>query len=208
VSMSRRFLALGVACLLVVGAWFFVAFRPAQSRLSEARVEAEQAEQEVSRLQDRLTRLRALAANEDEVLERAVALARALPPDPGMPDFIRFVQEAANSAGVGFLSVNPGQPSGATSGMAAPSEDGEAAPAGGVQTIPVQITAEGAFVGLERFVLELERLARAVRITDFTLSGAGDGGGNLSLQMSLEVYMSPAASAAGAGQATSPDQDQ
>lgn len=207
--MKMRFTALGVGIVVVIAAWFLFAFKPAQSELSEVRSDVDTATEQVAALQTRLQKLQALQNNEGELRDKAEAYATALPAEPDVSDFILQVQEAANLAGIDFLSVTPSLPaaptsaassSSSSSGAAASQAAGDGAataqtPTSPYQSITVQITADGPFFELEDFVSRLESLQRALRIDDFSLSSSDNTTSSpvLSLSMKLQMFMlSPA----------------
>ena len=216
-SMKRQFVWLSVACLLAVVAWFGLAFRPAQSQLRDLSAAVATTQQEVTDLEAKLQKLLALQRNSSGARDRAQRLLGALPADPKVSDFILQVQDAANAAGIDFLSIAPSLPAvpasvatstsvtGSTPATSAsPEEDAAAAtaaaanPATRLRSISVQIKADGEFFEIEDFVLKMERLARALRIDDFTLAAAGGSQGNmLTSSMKVQMFMMTPQAAAG-----------
>jgi Tfp pilus assembly protein PilO len=218
--MKRRFTSLALICVLVAGGWFFLSFRPASNRLGELRAEVKRNRDEVSALEAKLKRLIALQRNERGARDEANRRLAALPNDPKVSDFIVQVQDAANAAGIDFLSISPSLPAAPQgSGAALPAapaspaptaspspQTGQsqtpAAPESRLRSITVQIKADGQYFEIEDFVLKLEQLARAVRIDDLTLS-AEQGGETLSASFKLQMFMvtpQAAASPAPSGQ--------
>ena len=208
-SMRMRFGALILACVVVAAGWFMFVFRPAQADLGEVNDKVEQTVDQVAALQTKLAELQALKANEAEVREEGQKMQAALPTDPRLADFIRLVQNAANEAGIDFVTVTPSLPAAPTT-QAAPStpstsaspppsasssDDTAAAPAAPVspiQAISVQVSAKGRFFEMENFILKMEHLARAMRIDDFSVtSDDSTGGGSplLSTSMKLQIFM-------------------
>lgn len=222
-SMKKRFSALVLITVVAVVGWFALAFRPAHSRLGELRDEVEQSRTELSALQERLERLQALQRNENQIRDEAVRMAAALPSEPAVSDFILRVQDAANAAGIDFLTITPALPAVpagvAAAQPAAPSDaeltdeqreaqaQAEAAaaadPVNRLRSIEVQVKADGGFFAMEQFIANLERLGRAVRLDDFTLAtGGGDAADTLSASMKLNIFMLAPQAAAGAGTGT------
>src|SRR5205823_3134712 len=90
-------------------------------------------------------------------------------------------------AGVDFISIAPQQP--------------VAAPDGSVSTVATQITIDGGFFSLDRFLSLLETLPRAVKVTQIQV-GRGATAGGLSLVISSEFYTTD--SSAGPGSIPGP----
>ena len=204
--MRMRFIALASALLLFSLGWFFIGFKPAGSKLSEVKLQVETKRSEVAALEARLARLQELKRNAKQLREESARLDKGLPDKPAVQTFIRQVQQAANDAGINFLSIAPSTPA-AASPAAAPAPAAPAAPADGsvapavvpapLYTITMTMTAKGPFFNLEKFVSNLERLDRAQRIDTFSLSGKGE----LSLSTSSKIFMTYGAPVAPAAQA-------
>lgn len=202
-SMRMRFVALSVATLLFALAWFFVGFKPANSELTEVKGKVQAAQAEVAALQARLTRLQELKRNAKELRKESARLEKGLPTEPAVSTFIRQVQEAANQAGIDFLSVSPSVPSAPAAGEAPTTADAASsgAVAGSMRTITVSINSKGNFFAIESFVAKMEGLERAIKIDTFSLGGASP---NLSLAINMKMFMGgPAAAAAPAAPGTS-----
>lgn len=197
--MKKRFISLAAVSVVVVGSWFGLAYRPAQSKLSDLRADVTTTRQEVQALESKLQRLLALQANEGGARDAAQRIAGSLPADPKVSDFILQVQDAANAAGIDFLSIAPSLPAvtaDAAASAPAPSANGSGeasaqTPASRLRTIAVQIKADGDYFEIENFTLKMEQLARALRIDDFSLTGSQDqaGGTTLSASMKLQMFM-------------------
>ncbi len=226
-SMKRQFVWLSVACLLTITVWFGLAFRPAHSQLNTLRDDVATTKQKVTDLEAKVQKLLALQRNSSGARDQAQRLVGSLPPDPKVSDFILQVQDAANAAGIDFLSIAPSLPAvpadiAASTASAVPSESssGTAAkptpeevaaaaaaaaanPVTRLRAISVQIKADGEFFEIEDFVLKMERLARALRIDDFALSVAGEDQANkLTAAMKVQMFMLAPQAAAPNGQTT------
>jgi Tfp pilus assembly protein PilO len=208
--MRMRFTALVLATVVVAAGWFMFVFRPAQANLGEVNDQVEQTVDQVSALQTKLAELQALKANEDEVRIQGQKMQAALPTDPKLADFIRLVQNAANEAGIDFVTVTPSLPATPTT-QAAPTSAGTsstpppsasssgsesaaapAAPVSPIQAISMQVDAKGRFFEMENFILKMEHLARAMRIDDFSVSSEDASGGGsplLSTSLKLQIFM-------------------
>jgi Tfp pilus assembly protein PilO len=225
--MKMRFVSLVAVTLVIAIAWYAAAFKPARSKLSDVRADVKTTQDEVAQLTAKLTELQNLKKNEKELRAEFKKFAQALPVEPAVADFILDVQGAADQAGIDFLSITPSLPSAPQAVAVAPSgtstapaesanqttsseaEEASAAaapaPVSPLQTIAVALTADGKFFEVEDFVAKMEKLERAIRIDDFTLSSGKDAGTGLgaddspgiSLSIKLQMFMNrPAAPAA------------
>lgn len=191
-SVRLRAILMGAGFLVVVLLWFFVGFRPQQDRINELRDQQDQTQSEIQNLRAQLERLQELQRMEPQLRAQASRLQDALPADPRLPDFILQVQDAANLAGIDFLSISPSVPASFTP----PGEGGQGGQgAGDLQAINVSVQTTGTFFELEDFIIRLERLPRAVRINSFGLSPGGEDEGapgappTLSVTFSMQMFL-------------------
>lgn len=192
--LRTRIILVAVAVPVLAVVWFVLVWRPSQNRVNDLRRQQEAARTERAQLEARLERLRQLQRDEPALRAQLARLDEALPLEPRIPDFILQVQEAANLAGVPFLSISPSLPSPFTP----PAVAGAAAPAGAgpVQAVSVSITTTGKFFELEDFIVRMERLSRAVRVNTFSLApSAGVGGTSptISVSFAMQIFVSGAA---------------
>ena len=223
-SMRMRFVALIALTLVICVAWYAAAFKPGAAKLAAVKDDVKRTQDEVAALTAKLTELQTLKANEKELREEFERLEHALPVEPAVSDFILDVQDAADQAGIDFLSIAPAVP--AAPASAAPAAPAAPAPTEGekaeesattttpaippLQSIKVALTADGKFFTIEEFVAKMEKLERALRVDTFTLSAGGSGsngegtepvqvGGSpkMSLTINLQIFMNrPATPAA------------
>jgi Tfp pilus assembly protein PilO len=232
--MRMRFVALVALSLVVTIIWYTAAFKPSRTKLADVRADVVRTEAEVAALTTKLAQLQELKRNEKQLREEFAKFKDAVPVEPAVSDFILDVQDAANQAGIDFLSIAPSLPAAPTGGAAAvaappasavPSaaEEAEAAAAAppvpaapSAQAVSVALTADGSFFEIEDFVAKMEKLQRAIRIDNFTLSGGGGDTASsgaaapaagvgaspkVSLSIKLQMYMNQAAAAAPAAPA-------
>jgi Tfp pilus assembly protein PilO len=208
-STRARFVALGLATLLVIVGWFALSFRPASSELKKIKADTVASQAQVAQLQTELVRLQGLKANEGKLRADETKFKIALPSDPAVSDFIRKVQDAANKSGLDFLSIAPSMPSAPTAAGPAPAPAPAASPAPsaspgaspaavaqpatvpGLQTIAISITAKGKFFPMKDFIHRMERLPRALKVNSFSVSAGGQGASpDLSVSLSLAIFES------------------
>ena len=185
--MKARLALIGIgASIVLIGAWFFLLWKPAGADLDKAKADQAAAEQRASELQSKLAHLKDLEKNA-AVLERDRALlAEAIPSGDLLDQFILQVNERAARAGVSFVSVSPQQPGAAS---AAPG-----AAAGGPTGIGLQIQVTGDYFQLLRFLEELRDGPRLVTVETFSLSKGSDGG-QMSASVGGRMFMNPMAAA-------------
>jgi Tfp pilus assembly protein PilO len=183
-SMKRRLVAVAVAVGVVTVAWAGLLWLPSRGRVADLGKQREEAKVQRAALEQSLRRLNKLKADEPALRSELSKLEVALPGDPKLPDFLLQVQQAANSAGITFLSVAPALPQAPTpppaaaapaqaAAPAAPAAAAPAAPTSPVLTIPFTVAATGKFAAVESFVKKLEQLPRTVRISSFTVAPGG-----------------------------------
>jgi Tfp pilus assembly protein PilO len=235
-----RFVGLIALSLVVLIAWYAAAFKPSRAKLSDVRADVKSTEEQVAQLTAKLAELQALKANEAELRKEFAKYKDALPVEPAVSDFILDVQGAADQAGIDFLSISPSLPAAPTGGEA-PASSGASAPAPAepatageeaaaaaapaapaqpsVQAVSVSLTADGKFFEIESFIAKMEKLERAIRIDNFSLSGGGgdtpEGGAaapaagvgespGVSLSIKLQMFMNRASTTAPAATSTAP----
>ncbi len=192
--MNRRWrtLILGLVLVLVlVLSWFFL-LSPLRGKISDT-------EQSIEAERDRLAAAQAkLAQAESTRLEgaknraRLIALAKMVPAAAEVPSLIIQIQDLAEQAGIDFIAVSPGEPSGAE----------------GFQVVPLQLEFRGTFFDLNDFLYRVEHMVagpgRLLAVKDLKLklggeSGAGEGAGlgeqSPQLDISMTLYAFVAASA-------------
>lgn len=159
---NRRAIVIGVAAaLLLLLLWWFLLWSPQRNDISEAKERRETAEQQVSQLRVTLSRLQELSRTEALKRSQIEALRVAVPDQPNLGLFILDLNEAADRAGIDFLSVTPSPPSGG---------GGPQAPA----SINLSISITGGYFQVLDFVNRLTDLPRIVVIDNLSLTG-GEG---------------------------------
>lgn len=183
-ARTRLILAiLGVLVLLIAFFYFFI--RPRQAELTQVREDIETEQSRTVQLQSELKRLQDLQANAPELQAELATIRGYIPADDEVPNFIFLVQEAANSAGVDFVSITPELPKAPPEGAA-------------LAEIRATIGAGGGYFAIQDFIRRLHALDRAVRIDNFSLSGTEDETGEVVITMSsvARIFFEPPAPAA------------
>lgn len=184
--------AVGVLAILAAG-WFLLV-SPKRGEAAKVRADVATQQGTNSSLQTQLAMLKAQAKTLPQQQATLARVAAKIPDNPALPALIRALSKAADDVGVELVSMAPGAPTAAAPGAAtagrpaaatpvAPAATGAApvtglaaapAPAsfspGVLTTIPLSINVVGGYFQIEQFFDRLENLARATKVTGFTMS--------------------------------------
>jgi type IV pilus assembly protein PilO len=144
--------------------------------------------------------------------ETVVRLGKAIPTTVDMPSLLVQVEDAARAAGIELTGVTPGERAAAVgeSGVTAAdtqttrdarAPEAAAAPASGLDTVPLQFTLSGDFFALADFLHRQKRFVRVagdrvevsgrlMTVDSFHLAVA-EGARELTVDMAATVYLSP-----------------
>jgi Tfp pilus assembly protein PilO len=204
--MNRRAVAIGVAGLLVfVLAWYFLLWHPRTKAVSDAKARRAAAEQQQTELEASINRLKAAAKNEPRLRAQLETLRTSIPDDPNLAQFILDTNDAANQAGLDFVSIAPSLPTAAnaTSTAATPGAGTTAATAGALPpqiTVGLQMT--GGYFPMIDFLNRLNDMPRLVVVDTVNVSASLDPNGVVKLAVSLSSRMFVHAIPAGFGPVT------
>jgi len=165
------------AALALLLLFYFFLIRPRRAELAEVRAQATSEEARTSTLQLELQRLQELQANAPKLEAELAEIRRYVPRNHETANFIFQVQDAANEAGVDFVTITPELPK--------PPPEGAA-----LAQVRIAIASEGGYFAVQDFMRRLYNLDRALRIDVLTMTGAADGtagtaAGGVSLNMSI-----------------------
>lgn len=171
--MSRRGpLIAGIVFLLAAILVYFFLVSPKMKDVGEAEDRLDAAVSEEQSLQSTLARLREVQQDAPEIRRELAVVRQKVPPVADLPGLINLLQTAADTAGVDFFAVSPGDP--------VPS------PAGNAVEIPAQIRVVGDFFAVDEFLFRLETLKRAAEVVTLGITTGPDG--LPSLQMELQAH--------------------
>jgi type IV pilus assembly protein PilO len=190
-SKMKQWVALtAVGVLAVMAAGWFLLVSPKRTEAAQVRDEVASQETTNSGLQTQLAMLKAQAKTLPAQQARLALVAAKIPDNPAQPALIRALSAAADEAGVELVSMSPGSPSPVTAAAPAPlPAAGAAKPgstpasttltsdsttssysAGVLTSIPLTINVVGGYFQVEQFFDRLENLARAAKVTGFSMS--------------------------------------
>ena len=182
-----------VGVLAVMAAGWFLLVSPKRSDAALVRADVDSQNSTNAGLQTQLATLKAQAKTLPAQQAKLARVAAKIPDNPALPALIRALSAAADDAGVELLSLSPGTPvtvaAAAPNGVAgaAPSSSGTStasqpttlssataatstASAGVLTSIPLSMNVVGGYFQLEQFFDKLENLARAAKVTGFSMA--------------------------------------
>jgi Tfp pilus assembly protein PilO len=184
--VNRRALLIGAgAAVVLILLWYFVFWSPRSKALDQAKERRQAAEEQATQLRTEIARLRGAQNQEPAKRARLEALRTAVPDDPKLAQFLLDTNDAANRAGIDFISVAPqlptapaAPPGGATATTApagggatttttaAPAGGGQAPGAAGAGALPAEIRLalqiRGGYFQVLDFLNRLDDLSRLV----------------------------------------------
>lgn len=167
--------AVGVVVVSLLLYFFFVS--PQRKELASVRLEIDNARILTTQLQVELQRLQELQANAPELEAELAKFRQFVPLRPELANFIFQVQDAANAAGLDFVSITPELPKTPPEGAA-------------LAQVRSTIGATGGYFALQDFFRRLYTLDRALRVDNFgiTVQSTAPFGVRLSMTSSVRIF--------------------
>jgi Tfp pilus assembly protein PilO len=166
-ALIAGLVGLGLILIMVVGL-----ISPKASQVRKKLTEVEAAQQQQGTLQTQLEQLQAAAKDAPKDRKRLAVLQRQIPPAADLPGIIRLLNNTSDKAGVDFMTVSPGTPSGA----------------GPISVIPVQVTIAGGFFAVDQYLYLLEHLSRVSKVSQLSLTAGPNGLPGLSVSLTANFY--------------------
>jgi Tfp pilus assembly protein PilO len=182
--MTRRSaIVLAAGCAVLLAAWFVLLWSPKGNELAEASARRTDAEDQAEQLEIRLTRLQEAEEGAPRLVAAQDRLRSAVPEQANLAQFILDANDAANAAGVEFVSIAPTQPSAsATPGV--PAEIG------------VSIEIKGGYFQMLDYLDRLYELPRVIVLD--RISATPDGvTGNLAVSLGGRMFSTQVPAAPG-----------
>ncbi|MEU7907044.1 type 4a pilus biogenesis protein PilO [Actinoplanes sp. NPDC049118] len=184
---DRLWVIAGAVVVALLGAvtWLLLV-NPQHTEAADLEEQTEAATAQVTQLRKRNAELAADQAKIGELTKQYDALAAALPPDSGVPEFLRQLQASGNAVDVEVSGITVGVPA-------------EEKTSPGVWALPIQLNAEGTAKRLGAFLQLLQGAdqKRAVLIETANVS-AGDSDDNESdaapqmlLNLGIKAFVAP-----------------
>jgi Tfp pilus assembly protein PilO len=176
-----------VVLLLIVAAGWFLAIAPQKHKATNLGGQATAQEQANSGLRNQVAELTAKVSAVPSEEADVAAITQKIPSDPGLPDYVRELTNAAGQTGVELVSIAPSTPAVVTVAAAAvpaataatPSASSAAVaaapavPAVTLQAIPVALTVQGGYFQIQQFTAALQRLPRSTIIGSVSITPGG-----------------------------------
>jgi Tfp pilus assembly protein PilO len=189
-NVARIWVITGAAAivLLAVASWFLL-ISPKFAESADVRSQVEDTQTQLIALRKKIAGLEDQKARLSTFKAALQANQRALPSDPGVPDFLRQLQAAGSATSVKVSGVSVAPPA-------------QAVGLPGVWQLPITLTAEGDPDNLGEFLNQLQAVQpRAVLVQTANLtqggtsdtSGTGGASGKPSLSLSVLAYVAPPA---------------
>lgn len=183
-----------VASLALLAAGWFLLISPKRATAAEVRTQTAATVAATDQMKTQLSVLKGQASKLPDEQAKLDAASAKIPADLGMPDLLRLLAAAATSSGVELVSVSPAAlapvagavaaPAAATAAdtdeaaapSAAPTAPAGAAGAGSLNSANVSMNVVGSYFRVQQFLVALEDLPRAVRVSNLTLAPGGAAG--------------------------------
>jgi type IV pilus assembly protein PilO len=170
-----------IAVVIVLAGGWMLLVKPQRSNISSVKAQAVTQQQANQVLLQQITARQAQQKQLPHEQAQLQKLATQIPTVPNEPEMIRTLQSAASGAGVNLLSLTPGS---VTTITAAASSTGTATlpstAAGTLVELPISISVVGSYANLESYYLLLEKLPRALLVTQFSVCPVGGATGGSS----------------------------
>lgn len=197
--LPRERLILWFLGALVIGVGlYYMVYAPKTAEINAASKQLKQANEELARVQAQAARRDAIERRLQEVQQQVKETEAKLPSGREIPALLVQLEGLAGQTGANLTLIRPG-PAGGAQGQGQPGKPaGQAAPpsALGLQQFSLELTAEGSYDVLERFVRGIENFPRFIAISDLKITPqpgrAGDGGRpRLSVGLTATTYFIP-----------------
>ena len=162
IATNRRVPIIAVAAsLLLIVAWYVLAWSPETKSISKAHQAQTAAEKQVTQLQSQIGQLRGLVKQVPADNARFTRLQSALPDSPQLDQSLNLLHAAAAQTGVVISSLAPSAPQAGAAGGSA----------GGVPAITLTMSVQGNYAQVKAFLSALETLPRTLVVDKLSLSG-------------------------------------
>jgi Tfp pilus assembly protein PilO len=186
--VSRRApILVGIGFVVLAAALFFLLVMPKSAEITKAEDDLAAAQQQESSLRVQLAALEEAQAEAPQTKREIQNVENQIPSTADLPALIRLLREAADRAAVDLFQFAPNTPVVSDTGQ--------------FSTISTSVNVTGSYFSLDDFLFRLERLPRAAKVTNVSISpgGGSDTSGtsgttgtasSLNLQLTVEFYTS------------------
>ncbi|MDI6689408.1 MAG: type 4a pilus biogenesis protein PilO [Actinomycetota bacterium] len=154
ISLKSRITAVGIFAILLVVAFFLLAWLPQQNRKAQIRKQMEEERKRQETAKSTLSRLKAAKEESAQIESKLLSLSKRIPKEPELPSLIIELQDIATQAGIDFISIKPS--------VLSPKES--------FSEIPLSINITGGFFDVVDFLYRLEGLPREIKVNVVSIS--------------------------------------
>jgi Tfp pilus assembly protein PilO len=190
-KMRQWSMLTGLAVVVVFAAGWFLAVSPQRHHAAGLRTQAATQQAANAQLMTQVGQLKQQQQGLPAQQRLLDQIAAKVPDNPALPALIRELSTAANAAGVDLVSMAPSPPTPVTAAApvapvaAAPATGASktttapvAAPAALLNQISVAINVQGSYYNIESFFAAVEKMKRAMRVTQFSMSPGANASGS------------------------------
>jgi type IV pilus assembly protein PilO len=154
-SMQKMLAVVALVAVAVIAAVLLLVV-PKFSELAALDGDLQAARDEVAQTQALVAQLEQAKTDAALTQSELLQLANQMPENPELPSLLIELQDVSNAAGLRFNRVSPGDPT--TGGT------------GQFTEVPVTVQVQGKWADVLDYLRRLNRLTRAIRVTDLSLS--------------------------------------
>ncbi|MEW6188682.1 MAG: type 4a pilus biogenesis protein PilO [Actinomycetota bacterium] len=154
ISLKHRIMTVGIFAILLVVAFFLLAWLPQQNRKAQIRKQMEEERKKQETAKATLSRLKAAKEESAQIEAKLLSLSKRIPKEPELPSLIIELQDIATQAGIDFISIKPS--------VLSPKES--------FSEIPLSINITGGFFDVVDFLYRLEGLSREIKVNAVNIS--------------------------------------
>jgi Tfp pilus assembly protein PilO len=161
------------AVVVIMAAGWFLLVSKQNSHAAQLRSQAASVEGSNSSLQTQVAQLQQQKKGLPAQQRLLAKFGTQIPDNPELPTLIRQLSKAADDAGVDLVSLAPAQPAPVAATATTTTTTAPAAP---LDQISVSVNVKGSYYNVESFFASMEKLTRAIRVTQFSETPVNEGG--------------------------------
>jgi Tfp pilus assembly protein PilO len=169
---GRARVVLAVAMVVAIGAFYFVWYRPATSKMHALRARLDQDHQSLEAQRSRADELPTVAKQVESLRQRLAEFDRRIPRHQELPQFLDNLESVKQQAGVTKWTLKPSDPRTTDS----------------YTEQAFHIDFEGEFAQVSDFLARVESMDRMTRVRRLALKAADSTRGTVEVQMDVCIY--------------------
>jgi type IV pilus assembly protein PilO len=169
---EQIFIAIGLAVLIVVLCAVFL-WKPQFDRVSNAKTELQNLENQLAQKKSELQKLQQAKAEAPKVESESLSLSKSIPEEEDVPSLIVEIEQVATESNVKLLNLN----------FTAPQVNGS------YSTMNFSSEVDGSYFNLADFFYEVSQMPRQVKVKSIDFSMGQNGYPILSTKVEFETYV-------------------